>query len=858
MLILTQPLWLLLLVPVALALVLWHRRSSHPMPLPRRRGDLALRLAVAVALLLALAGPRRLQEGLTPALVLVADHSASLGDTGWAEQTRRAHQLLVGQDAGTPWALVSAGATPRLLRSLATGPWQDPVRPASEEQTDLAAALRLAAGLAGDERGQRLLLLSDGWQTVGDAAAAAREAAGRGLRLDAVAVVGESRPDARLAALRTSHERLHRGATLSLEAEAIGNISGPAQVRLFENGIAVAEQAVALVAGVPATVRFQRQPARRGITSYRAVLAGVTDDSLPANDEALAWIDVRGEPLALCLVEAEEDASALRRACAAEGVALDLRRADASAPRSLPELIGYDAVILANIGAAALGEERMQALRDYVEHFGGGLLMIGGERSFGVGGYYRTPIEELLPVKMRPKDREDRRSTALCLVLDRSGSMDGEKLQMCKAAAIATAQLLQGKDHLAVIAFDSEPYEVVAMARASATAVSAIESIASGGGTDIHAGMQAGWHALRQVQAGVKHMLLLTDGHGQGGDYDNLVAGLRQDGISISTVAVGSDSDVQLLQRLAQQGGGTSYANAAPEDLKAIFTQDAMRHLGRMINEDPFVPQLAEAHPMLAGWSEPPPLLGYVTTERRPAAQVLLTAGQGEPLLAHWRFGLGKVTAFTSGCGARWAPLWIATWPGYAPFWSQVIRETMRPPQGHFLDVALSAADGEALIAVDLLGDAVSHADRAAVEATVHHLPPHALGARGKELATLACDQVGPGRYAARFPLTEPGVYVVQVRAGNRLASAGLVHAVPREAALGMADRASLQAWSESTGGVLLDDAATALPPWPGARAGRAWQDWRDPLLIAAILLLLALVSLRRWEAIRDQLGGGT
>ena len=263
-------------------------------------------------------------------------------------------------------------------------------------------------------------------------------------------------------------------------------------------------------------------------------------------------------------------------------------------------------------------------------------------------------------------------------------------------------------------------------------------------------------------------MIVLTDGQTEGTGYQELAAQIHNEGMTISTVAVGGDADTALLQAMAAAGGGQFYATFDPANLPRIFTQDAMTHIGRLISEESFTPRQSERHPMLAGcpMEQAPALLGYVKTHRKATAQVPLVTDQADPLLAHWQFGLGKVTAFTSDAKSRWAALWIAGWPAYGQFWAQVLRETARKPQSQFMDVRLEEQGTAQRISVDLLEDAAHFKNEADVTATVYFVASGAAGSAMQPLAELRLEQTGPGRYQGRFEPDQPGLYLVQARAG--------------------------------------------------------------------------------------------
>ncbi|MFW6162105.1 MAG: VWA domain-containing protein, partial [Planctomycetota bacterium] len=520
-------------------------------------------------------------------------------------------------------------------------------------------------------------------------------------------------------------------------------------------------------------------------------------------------------------------------------------------PASLQELAPYDGVILSDVPAFRLSERVMTLLRNYVEQLGGGFLMIGGKNAFGVGGYYRTPIEEVLPVKIQAPDVEERHATALCLVLDRSGSMQGQKVEICKSAAIATVELLQGKDHVGVIAFDSQARWVVPMTRASQRNAIAgqIATITAGGGTNIYPGMTGAFQALQGVRAKIKHMIVLSDGHTNGAGYPALAAQIRSQNITVSTVAVGGQADVALLQSIADRGGGDHYHTFHPAAIPRIFTQDTMVHMGRLIREEAFRPRQIERHPMLKGWpaAGAPQLLGYVKTNRKATAQVPLVTDLDDPLLAHWRFGLGKATAFTSDCKSRWAALWITGWPeGYSQFWAQVLREMAREPQGRLMDIRLEERGAEARVVVDLLEDPAQFKNEAEIEADVNFVPADALGSAMRPLARLPLDQTGPGRYEGTFVPEEPGVYLVRARTAGSMVSAGLVHNVSGEAATGHVNVSLLEKACEITGGTLLRGSDDRLPP---GRAGHSHFLELGPWLLRLLLVIfVADLAIRRWE----------
>lgn len=847
----------LLLILPALALLIWFDgRSTHPMGLGRRRFLLVTRSLLVILAVLALASPARLMTSRAQSVLFLLDHSRSQGEAGLKSVYESAARVRESLGSAATVGYVAVGSEGRLLLHPGSkGDLPDPAAAAAlmgeiGASSNFERGALLARGLFPAGSSRHLILVGDGVETQGSLLNAAKEASVDGIKIHALGVTGTIQPDVRVTRLSSSQSRLNEGASLDLEATVEGSLAGPGKLRLFENGIEVDSIEVDLKVGEVFTHRFTRVPEKRNIYNYRAVIEGFEGrDAIPENNESLAIVDVRGKPLFLHVEGEEGESRYLVGAMEKEGIRLDGRTPE-GLPESLQELAGYDGIILSDIPAHRIGEARMTAIRDYVEKLGGGFVMVGGMNSFGVGGYYRTPVEEILPVKLKAPDQEEFQSSALALVIDRSGSMAGQKIEICKAAAVASAELLTNKDSIGVYAFDSQVHEVVPMTKVTSisTIASQIALIGSGGGTNAYPGMVRAREELNRVKSKIKHMIVLTDGQTSGEGYQALASQCHAEGITISTVAVGAGAQVGLLQSIAAAGGGQSYVTMDPNSIVRIFTQDTLTHTGRMIREEAFEAKLVEKHPMLRDWEdgEAPPLLGYVKTNRKATAQIPLVTDTGDPLLGHWRFGLGKVTAFTSDCKSRWAALWVSDWEGYSRLWSQVLRETARAPQGLFMDLRLEEDGSEVKIVVDLAEDAVTRRDGAIVEADVFHLPANALGSGMKTIATLALEQEGPGWYGSAFRPSDPGVYLVRARAGSQMVSAGHVHNPSNEVSTGQIDDTLLREACEITGGAYLENASAPLA-LTGEDVARYVELW--PWLMLAFLALLLLdLGIRRWE----------
>src|SRR5262249_8963289 len=341
---------------------------------------------------------------------------------------------------------------------------------------------------------------------------------------------------------------------------------------------------------------------------------------------------------------------------------------------------------------------------------GGGFLFSGGEAGYGLGGWYHTTIERILPVRMDNERKKDMPSVAMALVIDRSGSMTGLPLEMAKAAAKATVGTLSPDDLVEVIAFDSAPtrYVKVQPARNRSRIAGEIARIQPGGGTEIFSALDAAYQDMTVTQARKKHVILLTDGKANHSGIRDLASAMIAESITVTTVGLGGDVDEQLLKMIADVGGGRYHAVADPNNLPRIFTKETEMIARAAAVEEWFpVTQVGDAA-FLRGVDvrTAPNLHGYVSTKLKPSpAQELLTSDTQEPILARWRVGIGWTLAWTSDVKSRWAVEWLR-WPGFEKFWGQLVHEHMRQKHRRELDMKAEIVGGQLHASVDAFGAA--------------------------------------------------------------------------------------------------------------------------------------------------------
>ncbi|MEM9412955.1 MAG: VWA domain-containing protein, partial [Planctomycetota bacterium] len=344
---------------------------------------------------------------------------------------------------------------------------------------------------------------------------------------------------------------------------------------------------------------------------------------------------------------------------------------------------------------------------------------------------------------------KEKPSLAMVLVIDKSGSMQGLPIGLARQAAKSTVDLLSGRDEIGVIGFDSQP--VVVSELKSATLKNdifgSIDGLQAGGGTNMYPAMVLGKEMLDDASAKIKHMICLSDGHTQEADHESLVNAMINNGITVSTVALG-EADRHLLSLIAEIGRGRYYETNDPTNVPQIFTKETMQASKSAIKEDLFGTVLSGDHPSLAGFEEAdlPFTLGYVMTQAKPTAQTLLITESGDPLLAISRFGLGFGLAYTSDLTDRWGGEWLA-WSDCGKFWGQILHAIVRKDDHEGIGIS-AQADNQIwqieIAATDANGKPQSNLD----------WEIDLLDQQG-QLKSVEINETGLGLYVAEVPISE-------------------------------------------------------------------------------------------------------
>ncbi len=712
--------------------------------------------------------------------------------------------------------------------------------------TDAAAALRMAYGLFPQDHIKRAVVISDGNETRGDFLAEAHRASAFGIRLYNQETEIEPRPEVLIREVDVP-DTLKVGAPFKLTARVFSNHEDEATLTLWQNDFRDGTQKVELQKGIN-EVTFETVVSEPGFKEFKLEMNVAGEDFFKANNEFVHSANVRGKPRVL-YVEGEMRARHyLQRALRNENFEVETRGVY-GLPDSIEEFENFDLVLVSDLPATHMSTRQMHLIDRYVNELGGGFIVAGGESSFGPGGYYGTDLEKVLPVEFEPEKKRETPSLALMLVIDKSGSMSGERIELAKEAAKATAEILQRDDKIGVTAFDDGIQRLVRMQSAAnrVRIMGDISRLRASGGTNIAKGLEDAYEQLALTPAKLKHVILLTDGHSDRANiFSELLPAMRIEGITVSTVAIGSESAGTMLEQIAEGGGGRTYQTTNPHNIPRIFMKETSQVSRSSMVEEPFRPRIAKKAQVLDGipWDRAPYLLGYVSTRAKDQAEVLMVSEYGEPILARWRHGLGKVAVFTSDLKNRWAVQWVR-WPGYSKFWAQLIRDTMRTDDRMNLAMRTEVVQGEAQIVVDAIDQDDQFIND--LDSTVMLRDPSG----DKEPVEL--EQTAAGRYEARVPLSAYGSYSLQAKhdkdgdtIGVSLGS--ISYPYPREYLFLEPNREMLRRAADIARGETNPEVATLFDPM-GEEVKYRRELWPYFLMAALgfLLLDLAFRRIRLW-----------
>ncbi|TQR20160.1 VWA domain-containing protein [Psychrobacillus vulpis] len=822
-----QPLWLLLLVPIFVYFI-WTWKKENK--IFRKEGKVVffIRLLAIFCLILGLTNPYLLLPIKEEQVLFLVDRSASVQGTDqkvteWIEKslTSRKNSHLVGvytfaEDFQSEVALTSGEVNlPVFTPMKAPG------------NTDIARALQLATGIVEPNKATRIVLFTDGLETNGSVADELVKIAGGNVTIDVVQLERVASEDVAITSFETPPVAFEgEQQQLNVKLEATANTKG--ELLLYQNDQLLSREQITLEQGTN-SFTFRNASTGEGLLKYEVQVI-VSGDGLIENNKLTSVTNVESSPK-LLVVTHEGNSSNIPTVIDQAAIQTDVIDATAL-PFDLSNYLAYDAIIFDNVPGHAVGEQKMTVIEQAVKNFGVGFMMVGGKNSFGLGGYFKTPIEKLLPVEMEIKGKHQLPSLGLVIVMDRSGSMSGSKFEYAKEAAARSVEMLRDGDTLGFIAFDDRPWEIIEPAPLTnkEEAVDTILSVGVGGGTEIYTSLALAYESLAPLKLQRKHVILLTDGQSSSSnDYQTLIEDGAKDLITISTVAVGQDADRNLLESLAEMGGGKFYDVEDESTIPAIMSTETAMISRTYIEDNPFYPIIYGD----AAWTSlfadgVPQMNAYIATTPKQTASVIAESEKEDPVLSEWMYGLGRTIAFTSDSTGEWSGD-FARWNNWGDFWNTAVSRLL-PAYSEVPFTIQKASDGSYTV-TDPSGKS-------------SFIEVAAVNEKGEELPVTS-EPLAPGKSRVTIE-SDPGLVFFRVsNEQNAVYQAGISIPYSEEYKVQKPNTSKLEMITNRTGGKMLTEASEVFRPIDLKSSEK--QSIQQTLILVAIILFFIDITIRRF-----------
>ena len=739
-----------------------HFAGSSGLTGARSLTSLMVRFLVVAAFIMLIAEPRAVRTSKALSVTYALDVSDSVGESNVEQALRFVVKTASEKPSDDRAGLVVLGRTAAVeLPPRTTFPYEAINSRLDRDGTNLEKGLSLAAVMCSDETPARIVLVTDGVETEGNLTAILDELKAREIPVDVLPVQYDYAEEVWLEKLELPRF-VKEGETYEASVILSSLRPGRGRLTLKENGEVTFEDTVDFEQGKNRYVLplMLREP---GYYEYVASIATPPGrDHRAENNVAIGHLYLKGKGKALVVTDPlgdRRDWEALVQAMREGKVETELCSAH-EFPRDVLSLLPYDCIVFPNVPADALDVAQVQAVHDAVYSQGAGFVMVGGKNSFGPGGYHRTPVEQALPVSMDISKKKVLPKGALVIILHTCEFPQGNTWG--KRIAKEAIRVLGAKDEVGVLVYDWQGREKwlfnLTPASEYPSLVQKINNAEIGDMPSFATTMRMGLDALKASEAAMKHMIIISDGD-PSPPLPALVDEFVTEKISITMVAISphdpaGGSDIAVMKSIASQTSGRFHFPGDPSLLPSIFIKEAKTLKQSMIQNKVIVPLVSFPSPILKGIDAIPELKAYVLTTPKPRATTILKTPETEevePVLATWRYGLGKSAAFTSDLSPNWGAEWVR-WDRYQAFVKQLIADVARVEHESSLHLRTFASGSTGVILVE-----DSRTDASFLEMAAQVVGPR------QQAQTVPVKQVGPRRYQGRFPLWGKGRYQVSV-----------------------------------------------------------------------------------------------
>lgn len=647
-----------------------------------------------------------------------------------------------------------------------------------KEATNFEDAFSRALTMIPADGAGRIVVLTDGRETKGNLAKLSSALLSGQVELLARVYETQAGQDAYVENVELP-AYLYQEDLYSMTVTVESNYETDARLQIWTGDVQREEYAVHLNRGTN-QFRFRQEVTGENVESFEVRVAA-DGDTCGENNSFHAYSVVDAAPKVLLVTGAEEDSSQYEELLSAAGCVFDTAYA-AGAPDTLEKLLEYKSILLENVYLSDLPDGFLENIETYVKDYGCGLVCIGGEDSFALGGYRESVLETVLPVDMELRGVDEIPTTVMIMVIDHSGSMSMDagsgatNLDLAVTAAKMAVDQMRSTDYVGVVTFDDTFSWVVepTSAENKEEIKAQIETIAEGGGTTIGPALRAALEGAEGCEADIRHVVLLTDGQGESRRYSEITDAYQAAEVTLSAVAVGEDADARLLERLAKDCGGRYYYSDMATDIPKIFAQEVFLSGDTYLQNGTFALAVDGSDEITEGLFEEgwPGIYGYVSATPKGASHVLIASEKDDPLLTTMQYGLGHTVAWNTDVTNKWTAEFAGK-SDYVQLWRRIVDYSVGNVSIGEDSMEVAAEGGY----TNVVYHALDYDGQTKVEAV--YTDP----AGNTQTAPLQAS--APGRFEAKLDMDATGLYNLSVR---RLDGGNIVNAVTTAVAVQYSD----------------------------------------------------------------------
>jgi len=524
-----------------------------------------------------------------------------------------------------------------------------------QNATNFEAALEYSVSLL-DENSGRIIILTDGKETDGDAVTLAKQYSTQDIQIDAVYFDSTIKNlEVQInEVLLEDNIKLNTPTTINVSLQS--NINTITTISIYDNDSLIKSEYISTKKGI---TNYSLDYSFKNFGIHDVKVKIDINDELTNNNEYHSVANISDENKILIIDGTGTDSTKLNNLIKDEYQTTVISPSQVSAFSESLDMFGE--VILMNVNNQDLPSNFAAKLETYVRG-GGSLLTTGGKNTYYFGEMAETRFSEMLPIEILFNENEP---IAIYIVMDISSSMGytiggstKTKLELAKEGAIESINALHDYDYIGVIVFDASAKVVVPLTPVSQKEeiIEKIEDIKVGYGTAyLEALNLADGEFIQFKNSDTKHIIFLSDGVPTDSGYIEKLTTMRTRGVTASTFGIGDDVNTEKLEELATAGGGNFYKISSAYEFNEYMVEETLNKKSEYLNEGTdYTPKIDSYTSVVNNITSLPSLGGYIGATLKEDVNTILSYNQ-DPIYCEWDYGSGKVGCFMSDLSGNWS-----------------------------------------------------------------------------------------------------------------------------------------------------------------------------------------------------------